>query len=343
MKFLKHLGLAISMIALMAVSGWSQLTLGQTTLSSAVSLTPARIFVASSSPSARGIVVGMLAVIDREVMTITAVSGTTLTVTRGGGTVTSHTSGEVVYIDYPQNIGLNPAGSGAPIGACTSTAERVLPRLDPATGDLYRCTNSEWDREVSFARLKSKLDLPLTFATTSDGRTITLNSRNYTQTSGSSIGFQSKPAQAATTTGSVIGAEISPRINNTFTTANIIGLHVDAYVRGTTARTISGDVRGQQIELVTDDAATNTISGDVVGLRMRAAFSATTVTGHMVPFKVEIAETQTNSQAWDALFKLTGTGDAWGTDTGSGDTESGFIKVLLGSTAAYIVLYSDAP
>ena len=148
----------------------------------------------------------------------------------------------------------------------------------------------------------------------------------------------------------IIGGEITPRINNTFTTANIIGLHVDTYLRGTTARTISGNVRGQQIELVTDDAATNTVSGDVVGLRFRAAFSATTVTGHMVPFKVEKAEAQTNSQDWDALFKLTGASNvAWTSDTGSGDTESGALKILWDPDnngtfdAGYLLVYSDAP
>src|SRR3990167_11286538 len=148
-----------------------------------------------------------------------------------------------------------------------------------------------------------------------DTKPVTLNSRNYTQTSGSSIGFQSKPAQTVTTTGSVIGGEISPRVNNDIDVANVIGLHVDTYLKGTATKTVSGDVRGLQVELVTDDAGTNTVSGDVTAIRVRAAFSASTLSGVMAPFRVEKAEAQTNSQNWDCLFQLTGqSADAWSDD-----------------------------
>src|SRR3990167_11387932 len=101
-----------------------------------------------------------------------------------------------------------------------------------------------WYEDATFETIEGASGQNLLINTISDDKTVRINSRNYTQATGSSIGFQSKPAQNATSTGSVIGGEISPRINNTFTVANIIGLHVDAYVRGTTPRTISGDVRG---------------------------------------------------------------------------------------------------
>lgn len=338
-NFLKNIWLAVILAVIYAPVAWSQHTLGSSTLSAAVDRTTNTITI--SADTTDGVDVDDIAFVDREAMKVTTVSGTTLTVNRGvdGTQARPHTSGETIYIDKPRYFGLPFVAAGS----CTSTTELVLPRIDTATGEVYRCTNSEWDREIPAARLKTKLDLHMVLDTTSDDRQVRINSRNFsTITSGSSIGFQSKPAQNVTTTGSVIGGEISPRVNNTFTAANVIGLHVDAYLRGTTARTVSGDVRGQQIELVTDDAATNTVSGNVVGLRFRAAFSATTLTGIMVPIRIETAETQTNSQQWDYALDLTGTNTAWSdTDTASGDTEAGFIRVRINGNTRRIVTYSD--
>src|SRR3990167_9077268 len=178
-----------------------------------------------------------------------------------------------------------------------------------------------------------------------DTKPVTLNSRNYTQTSGSSIGFQSKPAQTVTTTGSVIGGEISPRVNNDIDVANVIGLHVDTYLKGTATRTVSGDVRGEQIELVTDDAGTGTYSGKVVGLRFRTAFSATGITGLFVPISVEKPEAQTNSQNYDGVLDLTSTvAGVWHDDPATEpSTAAGYVKVYVNGNARYIQLYSTAP
>ena len=181
--------------------------------------------------------------------------------------------------------------------------------------------------------------------TSDDSKTIRLNSRNYSQATGSSIGFQSKPAQNIASTGSVIGAEISPRANSGIAVANVIGLHCDAYLKGTAAGTISGDVRALNLELVTDDAGTRTVSGNVNAIRIRSAFSATTITGKFVPIRIEKAEAQTGSKQYDAVLELPSTvAGVWNdTDSDSGDTEAGYIKVLVNGNARYIVLYSDAP
>ncbi len=351
-NILRKLLMAAFLAVMFAAQGWSQETLDSTTLGAAVDATTNTITLAADTTE--GVKVGDMAFVDREAMRVTAVSTLTLTVTRGSGptVATSHTSGETIYIDDPEIFGLTWDGK-LPWGSCTSATMGATPRIDLYTGDIYRCTNSEWDREVYAGRVKAKLDLDLNLQTTSDARIVKLNSRDYTQTGGgSSIGFQVRPQQTVTFTGTVTGGEISPRVADDIDVANVKGLHVDAYLKGTTANTISGDVRALELELITDDAGTHTISGDVSAIRIRAAFSATTLTGDMVPFRVEKAEAQTNSQAWDALFKLTGSGtgtEAWGSDTGSGDTEGGYIKVLTDFdgngtyTAMYIVLYSDAP
>jgi hypothetical protein len=185
-----------------------------------------------------------------------------------------------------------------------------------------------------------------TTATDTLGKTVRINSITNTGTANSLIGFQSKPAQGASTAQNVIGCEISPRVNDTFaltSTGTLIGAHIDAYLKGTTGN-IGGDVRGAQIELVTDDAATRTISGDVIGLRMRAAFSGT-ITGNMIAFSVEKAETQTNSKQWEYLFELTGDNALiWKDDyTTEVTTLSGAIKVFVNGQDRWIPLYSGAP
>lgn len=178
-----------------------------------------------------------------------------------------------------------------------------------------------------------------------DASPVKINSRNYTQTSGSSIGFQSKPAQTVTSTGSIIGGEISPRVNNDIDIANVTGLHTDIYLKGTAAKTISGNVRAHEVELTTDDAGTNTVSGYVTAMRVRAAFSASTLTGIMSAFRVETAEAQTNSQQWDALFDLpTDNPGIWNDNPGTEPTTAdGYIKVSVNGSTRYIQLYSGAP
>ena len=194
--------------------------------------------------------------------------------------------------------------------------------------------------------IKGDTSAHLALNTTSDGNQVRINSRTFTQTSGSSIAFQSKPGQGASSSGNVIGCEISPRVNNTFAltgTGTLIGAHIDAYLKGTTGN-IGGDVRGVQIELVTDDAGTRTVTGDVVGLRFRAAFSGT-ITGDMVVIRVEKAEAQTNSKQWEYLLELTGDNALiWRDDyTTEVTTLAGAIKVLVNGADRWIPLYSGAP
>jgi len=181
------------------------------------------------------------------------------------------------------------------------------------------------------------------------GETVRLNSITNTGTANSWIGFQSKPGQGTTMANPVIGFEVSPRLNDgialTGASGTIIGGHIDTYLRGTTGN-VASDVRGLQLELVTDDAGTRVVTGDVVGLRMRAAFSGT-VTGHVVPFRIEFAENQTNSVDWEALMKLTGTqGGVWNDDPATevdATTVKGYLKVLVNDQVRYIALYDQAP
>jgi hypothetical protein len=178
------------------------------------------------------------------------------------------------------------------------------------------------------------------------GKTVRINSITNTGTANSLIGFQSKPRQGASMANNVIGCEVSAQISDTFAltgSGSIIGGHVDTYLRGTTGN-IAGDVRGMQIELVTDDAGTRTISGDVVGLRFRAAFSGT-ISGDMVAIKVEKAEAQTGSTQWEYVLELTDVNglvwdDDWGTEP---STAAGGFKVRINGQDRWVQCYSGAP
>lgn len=179
-----------------------------------------------------------------------------------------------------------------------------------------------------------------TTATDVAGKTIRMNSITNAGTANSLIGFQSKPAQGASMANDVIGAEISPRINDTFAltgSGSIIGMHVDAYLKGTTGN-IAGDVRGMQIELVDDTGSSRTVAGNVCHLRIRSNLSCT-VTGKYSALRVENEE---GSKALDALVQFTtGSGclvEASGT---VGGTQDQALKILIGTTTYYIPLHTS--
>lgn len=176
------------------------------------------------------------------------------------------------------------------------------------------------------------------------GETIRLNVATSVGTASDYIGFQVKPRQGATTTKNIIGGEISAQISDAFGAATLIGLHVDTYLRGTSAGAISGDVRGLQVELVTDDAGVRAIAGNVYGIRMRMAFSAA-VTGAIAAIRIEKAEAQTGSVQWEYVLDLTDVnGLIWDDDFGTepADAAGGF-KVRINGNDRWVQTYSTAP
>lgn len=86
--------------------------------------------------------------VDRELMEVKAVSGTTVTVIRAVGptTGTSHASGALVFI-VPANIvngGNNTRAAAMPTGSCTRTNELYLPRIEFASGVISDCLGGQW-------------------------------------------------------------------------------------------------------------------------------------------------------------------------------------------------------
>ena len=244
---------------------------------------------------------------------------------------------------------------GTPVTQALAANSLIVSNIT-ASGDIILAANRGGNSEeyvfIDGSAGKLTLTSPadnLVLQAKAAGKKILINSFTSTDTASSIMGFQSKPAAGASTGQNVIGCEISPRVNDTFAltgTGTLIGAHIDAYLKGTTGN-VGGDVRGAQIELVTDDAGTRTISGDVIGLRMRAAFSGT-ITGNMIAFSVEKAETQTNSKQWEYLFELTGDNgliwrDDYTTEVSTAGSVAGAIKVLVNGADRWIALYNTAP
>jgi len=64
-----------------------------------------------------------------------------------------------------------------------------------------------------------------------------------------------------------------------------------------------------------------------------------------VDFRIEKAETQTNSQQWDCVLELPSTAAGiWNSAPGTEpSTADGYFKVLVNGVARYVQLYSTAP
>jgi len=170
--------------------------------------------------------------------------------------------------------------------------------------------------------------------------TPTFGSITATNTTGNTIGFQTKPSQGATSTGSVIGAEIQPRVANTFGAGAVIGMNVSAIVKG--GNGTSGnvtDLRGIEVELSDDnpDTSTRTITTSTL-LRLRHQLSGAHTTTND-PVGIEFV-TKGGGTGWGFAMKFADDSGAGLADLASSvTTVNGVIVVQIGSTTGYIPTY----
>lgn len=342
MKQIKQFLVLVAALLLISSVASAQAALTQTTLAANVTTSSVNTIRVTS---ATGFAVGNYLFMDGELDRITSVSGVNIGVVRGldGTYAYPHNTGTIILTGPPGSFTSLPRD---PEGRCVATQFATLPLVNVTTGSIIGCVSSTYEIwHSAVATVYSPLNLNLDLESISDTKPVRINSRDYVQATGSSIGFQVKPSQAVTSTGSVIGGEISPRVASGVALGNVTGLHVDTYLKGTAVGTISGNVRGLELEMTTDDAGTRTVGGYVAALRIRSAFSATAITGNFVPIRIEFPESQTNSQTYDAALELTGQiAGVWNsTDAASGDTEAGYIKVIVNGADRYILLFSDVP
>lgn len=85
--------------------------------------------------------------IDGELMQVTGVSGTNITVVRGVGptSASSHASSALVFvIPSGYNGGGNGRATAIPKGSCTRTSEIYLPHIDFTSGVISDCLGGQW-------------------------------------------------------------------------------------------------------------------------------------------------------------------------------------------------------
>lgn len=169
---------------------------------------------------------------------------------------------------------------------------------------------------------------------------VRLNSRDYVNTTGDSIGLQVTPNQAATTTGEVFGAQFKPRVADTFDAATCNGIGIDSELKGSGGGALSSDLRG--INMYLGSTGSGTIGGNIVGLRMRVE-SNINPTGDIVMF---LPVQHEGSQGWDGMIKFDaalGTHSMTTASDKTANTKSGTIKVRgSDGTLYHIQLYADS-
>lgn len=164
----------VSIVALcVAIPAFAQTLPTITTLSAAITgKTQQQIVVASATnitaPTSNQQPTTMLW-IDKELLAVEAVSGTTITVRRGasGTRSTPHISGAYVYVGPPQQFSSNPTTAGDPSGTCTrgsSSATSVgptlyLPYFNAATGNKSDCIGGVWVNGVDVPKPVSEYRL----------------------------------------------------------------------------------------------------------------------------------------------------------------------------------------
>ena len=128
------------LLALMPLA--AQTSLNTTTTTAAMSREQATMFVTSATGFAAG---RSAYIVDSdgqpgELMTITAVSGSTITVLRGaGGAQYPHVSGATVYVGPTDAF-----NATAPVGGCNIAQVPYTPWINIITGYRYTCTSGAW-------------------------------------------------------------------------------------------------------------------------------------------------------------------------------------------------------
>jgi hypothetical protein len=176
----------------------------------------------------------------------------------------------------------------------------------------------------------------LSLQTATDSKPILLNSRNYASASGTDIGFQSKPNETSNGTTDVVGAQISPRFGSAVTSGgSVVAVQGQPLLKGG-GLTLSGDFGAFEADLTDSQTAGNTIGGDVYALRAYQNMASQTVTGDVVPIRVDAAG---STLQWTHFAKLPDDGHV-AKSTGTVSTQAGYIKVDVGGSDFYIGLYT---
>lgn len=118
--------------------------LNQTTLAAAVADATTKTVTITSAAAQAGssfgaVAAGQAVFVDHELMTITAIASTTLTVTRDPYNPAPHANGAVVYIGPPSAF----KTTDPPLGSCTAS-QNPAPWINVQNGNIWLCRSSAW-------------------------------------------------------------------------------------------------------------------------------------------------------------------------------------------------------
>ena len=174
-----------------------------------------------------------------------------------------------------------------------------------------------------------------------DNKAITLNSRAYTRASSSVVAVQIKPQGAVSMTQGVIGLEVEPRLNDTFSGTSLHGIFSGPWKRGTgAAGNVTSTFIAYEGKLQADSGYTGTITGPAAVLRAVNDLYGTVTTGPAVVY----AHNHGGNVAWTAFLLGTealGTHSLTTASDKTGNAKSGTIKIRFNNTLYHIQLYAD--
>lgn len=137
-------------VALLSAFSFAQVSLIPTTLSSAVTSTSTTTIAVTAATGLNSNSYAIAAgtsylYIDGEYLAVNAVSGTTLSVTRGygGSRAMTHASGALVFVG-PANFFSQSRPGVLPGGSCTAANAPALPRPDIASQSIFNCLGGVW-------------------------------------------------------------------------------------------------------------------------------------------------------------------------------------------------------
>lgn len=182
----------------------------------------------------------------------------------------------------------------------------------------------------------------ITLNTALDTKTVKLNSRNFTATSGDLIGYQSKPAATATGTATVYGSQISPRLNHGVAGAALVGIQSNPILKGTTTAggNVSGTIRAVEALLESESGGVRTVTGAIAAFSAQSnLWSNITASAGVWPLVVGAAG---NTLAWSGLMLLPSGGGVTVATGGTYTTADGYIVIKVGANTMRIPYFAAA-
>ncbi len=191
------------------------------------------------------------------------------------------------------------------------------------------------------ATIRSADDGHLVLQTQDSNKNVRINSQTFT-VDASIVGVQIKPAGGVALTNGIVGLEVEPRINDTFSGTSIHAIYAAPWKRGTgAAGDLSGDFLAIEGKLQSDSGYTGTIAGPAAILRAVNSLHGTITTGPVVIY----ANNHEGNVAWTALLEgaeALGTHSLTTAEDKTGQAKAGTLKVRFNNTLYHIQLYADS-